>query len=1031
MDTQPAARLLLLGSPVVLHGGVSLALPFERRTQVAVLLALRRSWVPRAELAALLWPEQPAAQAFTNLRKALFRLQGLPWAAAIESQGAALRFLVETDVQGFDAAVRAQQLPQALGAYRGELLAGFDDGQGEAWTQWLRFERERLRVAWRGAALAQLANEPGGVEAAALSARLLEADPLDEAALRAHMAALVANGQAAAARQAWQRFVDTLGQELGLEPSAELLALQAALSQGAGVGAPPAAMPTPVPMPAVDEGFVGRSIELRRIADLLARPECRLLCLVGPGGVGKTRLAQRAGSEQAPSYSHGAVVVMLEGVDTPAQFGVRLAEAAGLAGAARQRGAGDALAQAVAAWRDRHMLLVLDNFEPLAEHAALLLGPLLQGCAALKILVTSRVRLTVAEEWSMPLEGLPCPDWEDEDHAESFDAVRLFVNKAMRTAPEFSPAAERAAIVDICRQVEGLPLALELAAAWVRVLPCSAIASELRRGTELLQARDAARPPRHASIEVVFEHSWSRLSAAERQVLARLSVFQGGFTVAAARAVTGASLPVLAALADKSLLARSDRRMRLHPLVQQLAGLRLAGLPPGGGEEQRATEAAHADYFMRWLERLNPAVEDGKRVALEPMDDDFENCRQAWRTLTRDGHAAALMRNARTLLTHWDHRGRAEEGLAWLSETIASPLGQADAALRTLLLGQAAHLEYRMGRYEQARAHATAALSAANPRQDHHGARMQSLTVLASCALQQGRLLEARRCYKQALALASPQTRAHNTAATLDNLALVEKRLGHYEESLRLSTESLAQHRLIGDLAGVALCLNNLANMHLLTQDYDQAQAHLLEALAICDSEGLPSTRTYVLSSLTEVAMKTGDQAASERYAARAVDAADSTGNRPVACWMSLQLVRMAVRRGDLADARDKLAIGAGAAIALGMPSLHAGVLLAFAELLDAQDEPASARRVLAFAVDHPSITPADRDELRAEWARRAAQAQPDPAWPGMALDELLRRIANEAETVHAGLLGALQASTTAHTPAPLEGERDARHHRA
>lgn len=1000
METLPA-RLLLLGSPAVLHAGASQALPFERRSQLAVLLALRQGWVPRAELAALLWPEQPASLAFTNLRKALFRLQALPWATGIETQGNALRFQAATDVQGFEAALREQQLPEALAAYRGELLAGFDDGQSEAWSQWLRFERERLRVAWRSAALAHLAVEADGAEAVALSARLLEADPLDEAALGAHMAALARSGQGVSARQAWQRFADHLAQELGLLPSAELLALRDAVGGGSPPSASRAASPAPAPAAApLDDGFVGRSIELRRIADLLARPECRLLCLVGPGGVGKTRLARRAAQALATSFADGVAFVELEDVDNPALFGQRLAQEAGVA---RPRGGGDALSHAMAAWRERHLLLVLDNFEPLAEHAAPLLERLLQGCPQLKILVTSRVRLTVADEWSMPLEGLPCPEPEDDDQAESFDAVRLFMNKARRIAPDFSPGAERAAIVEICRLVEGLPLALELAASWVRMLPCAAIARELSQGTELLQARDASHPARHASIEAVFDHSWRRLSAAERQVLARLSVFQGGFSVEAARAVAGASLPVLAALADKSLLARSGSRMRLHPLVQQLAGLRL-----GEGGAQGDTEAAHADYFQRWLEQLKPAVEDGKRAALEAIDADHDNCRRAWRTLTRDGQADALMRISRTVLSHCDYRGRVEEGAAWLRETIDSPLGQAHAALRALLLSQAAHLAYRMGRYQEAGATAQQALSAARPRQDRD-ARMQALTVLASCALQQGRLPDARRCYKQALSLAPAHTLAHNTAATIDNLALVEKRMGHYEESRRLSTESLAQHRHLGDLAGVALCLNNLANNYLITQEVDVAREHLIEALALCESEGLTSTVAYVLSSLTDVAMRTGDLAAADRYAARAVEVCASTGNRPVGCHMALQLARLAVRRGDLAAARAALATGTEAAITLGVPTLHAQALLAFAELLDAQQEPASARRVLAFAVDHPSITTMDRDELRAEWARRAVPTQPDPPWPGLALDELLQRIAGERALAHAPTIGLLR----------------------
>ena len=987
----------LFGSPTMVLAGASLALPFERRTQLVALLALRRQWVPRAEVASMLWPEQETKLAFANLRKTLFRMTSLPWAAAIEAQGAALRLDVATDVALFESALREQRTAEALAAYRGELLAGFDDGESEAWTRWVAFERDRLRAAWRSAALAQLtqaAVEPA--HAIALSARLLEADPLDEAALSQHMAALARDGQGGAARQAYRQFAERLSADLGLTPGTELRALHDSL---AGLPRPVGIPMAPPPASPVDDGFVGRSVELHRIADLLARDECRLLCLIGPGGVGKTRLARRALQELAPRFADGAVFVALEDLDTAAQFGLRLAQEAGVA--SRRGGGDDALARVVAAWRDRHLLLVLDNFEQLAEHAPLL-DRLLQDCPRLKIIVTSRLRLAVAGEWSMPIEGLPCPDPEDDDRAESFDAVRLFIKAARRVEPAFAAAAESAAIVDICRHVEGLPLALELAAAWVRVLSCRTIADELREGTELLRASDTRHPPRHASIEAVFEHSWRRLTAVERDALSRLSVFSGGFSVDAARAVTGASLPVLGALADKSLLAKDGGRMHLHPLVQQMAGLRL-----GDGAERLAAEAAHASHFHRWLEQLKPAVEDGKRAALQAIDADYENCRHAWRVSTREAQADALARSARTLLTYCDLRGRAEEWLGSLHQTIRSPLGQADAALRSLLLSQASHMAYRLGRYEDARASADSALASARPKHDH-AARAQALTVLASCALHQGRLSDARRFYKQSLALAPAETLAHNTAATLDNLALVERRMGHYDESLRLSIESLAQHRRIGDQAGVALCLNNLANNYLFRQEYEAARGHLLEALAICEGEGLVGTLAFVLSSLTELAMKSGDLAAAERYAARGIEVADGTGNRPVSCWMTLQLARLAIRRCDLAAARAALSNGASTTIALGMPALHAQAVLAFAELLDAQQEPSCARRVLAFAVDHPSTTTLDRDELRMAWARLATPATVDPPWIGIALDELLQRIVLERDVTHVPLIAAL-----------------------
>ncbi len=229
-------RLFLFGSPAVDYGGESLALPFERRNQLVAFLALKRSWVGRAELAALLWPEQENKLAYANLRKTLHRLQSLPWARGIESQGGALRFEAETDVAGFDSALREQRLADALPIRRGELLAGFDDGQSEAWSSWLNFERDRLRLAWRDAALNRLAVDIDVAEGIDLSARLLDADPLDEAALRAHMSWLARGGQSARARHAYHDFVKRLEEDLGLAPGAELRALHDSL--GTKVGRP-------------------------------------------------------------------------------------------------------------------------------------------------------------------------------------------------------------------------------------------------------------------------------------------------------------------------------------------------------------------------------------------------------------------------------------------------------------------------------------------------------------------------------------------------------------------------------------------------------------------------------------------------------------------------------------------------------------------------------------------------------------------------------------------------------------------------
>jgi len=218
--------------------------------------------------------------------------------------------------------------------------------------------------------------------------------------------------------------------------------------------------------------LLGRAVELQRIATLLAREGCRLLCIVGQGGAGKTRLARRAMRELASSYPDGAAFVPLEDLPAGSELAPRIARETGLVLA----GGRDPLLQLADFFRDRRMLLVLDNFEHLAAEGPVL-ERLLDECPGLSVIVTSRVRLAAFHEWLLPLEGLPCPEPEDEDRLEAFDAARLFVQAARRFEPGLAAAAQAASIVEICRLVEGLPLALELAASLTRALPCDAIAA--------------------------------------------------------------------------------------------------------------------------------------------------------------------------------------------------------------------------------------------------------------------------------------------------------------------------------------------------------------------------------------------------------------------------------------------------------------------------------------------------------------------------------------------------------------------------
>jgi predicted ATPase/Tfp pilus assembly protein PilF len=659
------------------------------------------------------------------------------------------------------------------------------------------------------------------------------------------------------------------------------------------------------------------------------------------------------------------------------------------------------------------MLLVLDNFEQLARDAARL-QDLLEGCPRVKLIVTSRVRLGLRAEWSLPLEGMGCPDPEDTDRIDAFDAARLFVKAARRVQPSFAPAADAAAIVDICRLVEGMPLALELAAAWVRVLPCDAIAAELRRGTELLHAADPARGARHAGIDVIFDQSWHYLGSAERKALAWLSVFRGGLTAESARTVAAAPLPVLGALADRSLLRKEGSRLHLHPLVQQLAARRF-----DDDLARVAAHDAHAAHFLALLGQLRGAVQRGEREALQRVDAEFENCRAAWRWSAQRGHVEPLAGAAATLLDYCDHRGRLEDGLSMLQHALDAPAALADRPLHALLTSRLAHLQYRLDRYAEAQATASRALEASRliprgpdavpepgaSRTRQRAARAQSLVVLGACALRLGQLDDARRCFRQAQRLAASGTDPHRSAALLDNMALVEKAAGRYEEALRLSNASLLEYRRMGHAAGEALCLNNLGTQLVDQGDYVQGEARLREALALCERHGIATTRTLVLANFTELAIKTGDLDAAQRHGARALDAAKATGNRFVAAWLRQQLAHIAVLHGDGNEARAQLAESL-AAQGFGRASLLLNGAICFARLLAAEGRREAARQVLTFAIAAPGMAPLQRDEalaLLAEWGGPACD------WPGWTLDELTHRIVAERDVQHAPLIAGLR----------------------
>ncbi|HMN31170.1 MAG TPA: NACHT domain-containing protein, partial [Caldilineaceae bacterium] len=388
--------------------------------------------------------------------------------------------------------------------------------------------------------------------------------------------------------------------------------------------------------------LVARTTDIKAVSHLLADPACRLLTIVGPGGIGKTRLSiavaadqwARVQEEADESFVHGIFFVSLQGLESAELLAPAIADAVGCP-PANQESPQRQLLNFVS---NKAMLIVLDSYdELLANHDSHsdgldLLTTLLQVAPYVKLLITSREALHLQEEWLYPLSGLTYPALPQPGEPETtpadlerYSAIQLFVQAARRVQPEFDLSQEWSAILQICRLVEGLPLALELAASWVRALSCTEIAREIERSIDFLATQLRNVPDRHRSMLAVFTQTWQMLSPNERNVYKRLAVFRQGFRRQAAEAVAGATLPLLSALVSKSLLRwDSNGRYQLHSLLRHFAEEQLNE----DSQVAMATLDAHAAYFVHFLQARTAEVTGARqREVLLEIDAELENIR--------------------------------------------------------------------------------------------------------------------------------------------------------------------------------------------------------------------------------------------------------------------------------------------------------------------------------------------------------------------------------------------------------------------
>ncbi len=666
-------QIRCLGQTKILLNGRSLSGLLLRKAQALLIyLALEPGRHERDTLAALLWSDLPADKARANLRTALSRLRP-HLAAYLESDHRTVAFDpapgVWLDVAQFErgaAGTATAARREALTLYQGDFLAQFPVRDALLFEEWALLRRERLRGLALDAlgSLAESAVEAGDyAQAMADWQRLLALDPWREAAHRGLIRLLAATGDRAAALAQFERCRQLLLEELAVEPAPATVALyervkvgELSADDGRGVALAEVTRQTPSHnLPAETTPFVGRKAELAQIGEMLANPDCRLLTLFGPGGMGKTRLALQAARQAQTSFADGVFLARLEGFETADLLIPAIVDALGLSLSDKQL----PQAQLLAYLQERQLLLVLDNFEHLMA-AADLLVEMLETAVGLKLLVTSREALNLYEEWLLAVEGLPVPPPDEETESDQFDAVALFAQRARRRDLRFSLAGQETTVADICRQLGGMPLAIELAAAWVRTIPPAEIARQLAANRELPASSWHNVPDRHRSMTAVFDYSWELLRPAERRLTRRLSVFQGGFSAAAASDATGATRRDLSALVDKALLRLTvNGRYEFHPLTRQYAAARLAAQP----QEQAETQARQSRFFAAFLQAREPHLHDERQqIVLDEAYQEMGNIRAGWQWALAQGDTAVLTAYLETMASLYLARSQFDEG---------------------------------------------------------------------------------------------------------------------------------------------------------------------------------------------------------------------------------------------------------------------------------------------------------------------------------------------------------------------------------
>ena len=835
----------------------------------------------RTKLTGLFWPEFPQADANRSLRQALFQLN-----KTLDNQhnqillvsGPRVQFNREShywlDVSAFAGWMEQGEFEEAAELYHGPFLDGFYVADSPAFEEWMQSTRERLHQQAINALarLTEQASKRGDPSTAQKYAnRMLAHDPWREDAHRSLMLALAQQGQRTAALAQYACCQRILHEELGTTPEAETVQLYERIRNGRIRNGPlsqpdhppsespvsvvahssqPLSIPGPLPgpLPAVIlTPLLGRQSQLTQILSRLTDPHCRLLTLVGLGGMGKTRLAVEAARELAENLVYGAAfpdgiwfVPLLEAKTPEGAIGV-VARTLGIT----LYGDRTIQDQVVDYLRPKRLLLILDNFEHLLDGADRVAG-LLAALPAVKVLVTSQEALNLWEEWFFPVNGLPLPlqNTTDLQALAHSPAIALFVLNARRRFPDFQLEADPESVARICRLVSGMPLAIELAASWLTRMSCHQIADQIEEDLDFLATAAASIPERHRSIRAVLNKTWELLSTEERDALRRLSIFGGGFHPLAAQAVAAASMPLLSRLVEKTLLqVTAADRYQMHELVRRYAERKLLQRP----QDRHAVLTRHSDFYLDFFaQRREGLFGSVQKETLAEVEREFENLLSAWRWAASQRRFAQLDPVQESLFAFCLNRGRYGEGAACF-------------ALLVQAVEEASSGQERPAAVEDVMGRAVA---------------RQGFFAVSSGAMEQGMAM-----LRRALTIARRHHKPADTAFCLTFLGEFEGWRGNFDTARQLLDESITINQASGDLIGGGFALYRLGELTHTVGEYEEARTIFQKCVEMSRQTNNPDAIGYALDQLGYSLILLGDTAGADKIYQESLHLFTEVGN--------------------------------------------------------------------------------------------------------------------------------------------------------